>query len=54
MSLDIFLTESGDFSFFTNTDFLNDSFTFNFHVAPTNSLLFNFHVLNNTSEINDN
>lgn len=54
MSLDIFLTESGDFSFFTNTDFLNDSFTFNFHVAPTNSLLFNFYILNNTPVVNDN
>ena len=54
MSLDIFLTDSGDFSFYTNTDNISDGFTYSFHVAPTESLLFRFHTENKTQHINNN
>lgn len=46
---DLFLTKSGDLSFLTtNTLAKNETFTLNFHIAKSDSLLFNFSVDGNT------
>ena len=48
MSFDLLLTNSGDLSFINSySKYKEERFQYNFHVAPTNSLLFNFDVLNN-------
>ena len=54
MALDLFLTDSGDFSFYTNADNLSDGFVFSFHIAPTDSLLFRFHTVNKFQQKTDN
>lgn len=47
MKFDLRLTNTGDLTFTSsNSKFNRDKFEFNFHVAPTNSLLFNFEVSN--------
>ena len=47
MAYDLFLTNNGDISFYTSDRrTTNEIFEYNFHVAPTNSLLFNFSVEN--------
>ena len=47
MKFDLRLTNTGDLTFTSsNSSFNRDKFEFNFHVAPTNSLLFNFEVSN--------
>lgn len=52
MSYDLLLTNSGDLSFMvSNSKFRNEKLEFNFHVAPTDSLLFNF-AIENTTNIN--
>ena len=49
--LDLFLTDSGDLSFLTNTfTKSSEGFSFNFHIASSESLLFNFYVENNMDE----
>ncbi len=48
MSYDLLLTNSGDLSFIvSNSKYKNERLEFNFHVAPTDSLLFNFAIDNN-------
>lgn len=56
MAIDLFLTDSGDFSFTTNvvTSSSNEGFSYSFHVAPTSSLLLNFYTENQTKPITDN
>ena len=50
MSTDLFLTNTGDFSFLTtNTTSRPDMFIYNFHIATSESLLFNFNVVNSNS-----
>ena len=45
MAYDLFLTNNGDISFYTSDRrTTNEIFEYNFHVAPTNSLLFNFYT----------
>ena len=52
MSFDLKLTESGDLSFMsTNGIDDKDSFTYNFHIATSDSLLFNFNIENAGKEI---
>ena len=47
MKFDLLLTNTGDLSFVSsNSKFNRDKFEFYFHVAPTDSLLFNFEVSN--------
>ena len=48
MSYDLYLTDSGDFAIGTSTINNNDNkFEYIFHVAPSDSLLFNFNIENN-------
>ena len=43
MAYDLFLTNNGDISFYTSDKRTsNEMFEYNFHVALTDSLLFNF------------
>ena len=52
MSFDLKLTDTGDFSFIsTNGIDDKDSFTYNFHIATSDSLLFNFNIENAEKEI---
>lgn len=45
---DLFLTKNGDLSFLTTNSLAkNETFTFNFHIARSDSLLFNFGIDNN-------
>ena len=47
MKFDLLLTNTGDLSFVSsNSRYNRDRFEFNFHVAPTDSLLFNFEISN--------
>ena len=49
MYTDLFLTRNGDFSFLSmDTMKENGMFGFNFHIASSDSLLFNFSIYNNT------
>ena len=52
---DLFLTNTGDLSF-SVMDFTarNDIFDFNFYIAPSQALLFNFMIDNNANTIYDN
>ena len=53
--LDLFLTDSGDLSFLTNiSSKMSEGFEFNFHVAQSDSLLFNFYIDNIKMKENDN
>lgn len=53
MGYDLLLTNSGDLSFIvSNSKFKNEKLEFNFHVAPSGSLLFNFAV-DNANNLND-
>lgn len=52
MSFDLKLTETGDFSFkSTNGIDDKDSFTYNFHIATSDSLLYSFNIENAGKEI---
>jgi phage baseplate assembly protein W len=51
MSYDLYLTDSGDFAIGTSTVGTNDDkFEYIFHIAPTDSLLFNFNIENNETQ----
>ena len=54
-SCDLFLTNTGDLSF-SVIDFTarNDIFDFNFYIAPSQALLFNFMIDNNVFTTYDN
>lgn len=54
-SYDLFLTNTGDLSF-SIVDYTarNDIFDFNFYIAPSQALLFNFMIDNNTATVYDN
>ena len=53
MGYDLLLTNSGDLSFVVSSSkFKNERLEFNFHVAPSDSLLFNFAV-DNANNLND-
>lgn len=53
--LDLFLTDSGDLSFLTNiSSKMSEGFEFNFHIAQSNSLLFNFYIDNTKVKENNN
>lgn len=55
MPMDLFLTNTGDISFTTtNTLSRPDLFIYNFHVATSESLLFNFNIVNNVEPVNAN
>ena len=55
MKYDLFFTETGDITFST-TDFNNrtDIFDYNFYISPSECLLFNFMVENNSPYVSDN
>lgn len=51
MFRDIFLTRNGDFAFSTvDTLNKNETFEFTFHIATSESLMFNFNILNKVPE----
>lgn len=53
--LDLFLTDSGDLSFLTNmSSKSSEGFKFNFHIAQSDSLLFNFYIDNTNVKENNN
>ena len=55
MKYDLFFTETGDITF-SATDFNNrtDIFDYNFYISPSECLLFNFMVENNSPYVSDN
>ena len=55
MKHDLFFTETGDITF-SATDFNNrtDIFDYNFYISPSECLLFNFMVENNSPYVSDN
>ena len=46
MSYDLYLTDNGDITITTSNRNYDAEFEYNFHIAPTDSLLFNFNIEN--------